>query len=1396
MFPMLELCRVGSQRMARAALGSLHDGQEKGGYAARESGGQSPHSTAIYRVLAFFSMVAMPAISLAAETSANAPTAALALRFSDRDTAAWEVVSGEFDYSTLKLNSADRGTVAPKTTPLILEAPPSTGPRRLSALVRLRADQTHPGVTASFAVARKDDKQPGLRLTLNTNSAVDYVACHVEQDGKPLHDLAALEKQLDWHPVVSNDFLYWPRAYGLRDIRPGWPVDFRVRIEHDMARLPGLHDKWYTVRIECGPGEVRFWVDDRLVGIKRGENLQTDGASRIEMSPGVELLSLEQIACEPTPGFQTVRLDSYANASDFLGARVAAGALPPRLTIDGVPFEPPQLNAEGNDHIDVGQSLYRHANLEGYFPSSDVRWIGSARRDPARIQLRVPNGQFHTLYLLAAADGEPDSVPLVTAMFYRPSAGFAENFEGRVPLASAASADVTPFPVNLSDGKQANLWLVKIPLDPGRLSAFADMDAVEIELTKKVAQFRSYPDPFIYGWHQAGLPSSVHVFGLTLGKTPVGFEFSPDRFGHVWTAPETPAYTATLVNRDLAERQGVLTIATKSYDGAETHQDIRAIVLAPGTSEQVKFTLPVQLNGYHDIVATLAMGGKTWMERRSFVRLAPDTRAECWTEGKGALFGYWSYSGGHYTPKAEHHVELMTRAGARTAIGLTVKDHPLVKKHWTRVACGAWEVSPQPWAREANYDPTTYAKYQQQVIEAYTKARDALPQEFQPDHVTFFPEPHVSQRLTEGNLPTYWNAPEFTLTPEEETNLRMYLVTARCAAEAVRQKWPELKVLVPWGDPLFVPPLLRAGFPKNLIDGSGLDNPGFERLPEMQLHQICLHRLYELKKEFARAGIEQPRLQYMEGIFVPTEVGAVSYREQMDLYNRWALMSMAYGVTRFYSGWFAFDCGNYYGSEHYGGCGIQRRIPYCDPKPAYAAYATMTDKLDQANFDGWLPTGSHTNFCLRFKGPRGNVYALWNVRGKRLVTLNLAADGNVAVTDAMNNTRVVASKNKQATVITDPSVIYVTGVEVVSAMVGDADHSDVAPATNARPIADLADGTWALTSARDTTYENGTFAVQRFPGKFASEITDDPVHRKVLSSTLDKQETEHELMPWYNILAPTSPATIAGAPSHLGLWVKGASDWGRVIYVLRDAQGEKWTSIGTQDQYNCDDVHSASAFNFDGWRYVRFELPGHTGYDSFRKHGTTWWRSDGGDGIVDLPLALSQIIVEQRSHMLYVNDVQAIASASVCFGRLYAEYAAADDATDEAVRISRLRMPLPQGVPELPNPIAELSASGVGPATAIRRLEAPLEHNDGTSTQVFFDETPAAKQYFVWVSAHADGRGAVNLTPGGAKPGSLVGGLRPGLPFYFWVTYVDEQGKSSKPSAVVSATLKDTFAEK
>jgi hypothetical protein len=46
----------------------------------------------------------------------------------------------------------------------------------------------------------------------------------------------------------------------------------------------------------------------------------------------------------------------------------------------------------------------------------------------------------------------------------------------------------------------------------------------------------------------AGLASGVHVFAATLEKPAVEVDLQPDKFAHIWTAPEQPSYTVTLRN--------------------------------------------------------------------------------------------------------------------------------------------------------------------------------------------------------------------------------------------------------------------------------------------------------------------------------------------------------------------------------------------------------------------------------------------------------------------------------------------------------------------------------------------------------------------------------------------------------------------------------------------------------------------------------------------------------------------------------------------------------------------------------------------------------------------------------------------------------------------------------
>src|SRR5205814_783553 len=126
--------------------------------------------------------------------------------------------------------------------------------------------------------------------------------------------------KLDWLPEVHNGFTYYPRAYPLSDIRPGWPEDFRIRVEHDMASLPGASDKWLAVRIELRHGQVRCWLDDRLVTHKADPEIAVNGQTQIQLSAGTQFAAYEVAPSQPTPDFLPIHLGGYVNGKTLLAS--------------------------------------------------------------------------------------------------------------------------------------------------------------------------------------------------------------------------------------------------------------------------------------------------------------------------------------------------------------------------------------------------------------------------------------------------------------------------------------------------------------------------------------------------------------------------------------------------------------------------------------------------------------------------------------------------------------------------------------------------------------------------------------------------------------------------------------------------------------------------------------------------------------------------------------------------------------------------------------------------------------------------------------------------------------------------------------------------------------------
>lgn len=1271
----------------------------------------------------------------------------------------------------------------------------------LSALVRLRNETSLASAKITGGLGTTTNTTEGFTLSLGAAVGQDGVMATLRRAGQgPREYLVRREYRTRW---ISR------RSLGL-------PEDIRMLVEHEIASLPRLREKWLHVRWQLREDGTRLYVEDRLLW---DSPTNTVGRFRLELPRTTELAALRvEPLTTPRAGFEPIALDGYLNAAKLDGARLKRDQLPApgALTdVGGVPFALPRPDAHGNDHVDLEPSWFQSGFLGGRDSPRDGafggRWEGAWAVNPARIQFAIPAGRYSAIHLLAAADSDPNSIPVVTAQFYIPEAGRPVQVQrADVQRFAAPAGSASRLPAALDNGKAGSLFLVTIPIEPGMLDGIGD--GMELELTKGVRLYRAWPDPMYYSFHQAGLPSSVHVYAMTLERPPVNVDLQADNSLHVWTAPEKPSYTATLRAQRPGKRTVSVLASTTSFDGKEKTAQKKEVDLVPGQDVKVHFEFALKKHGYHELTLAVRDGASVQTEKRGLALLHRDTRERGnWERDKGPVFGFWNWRGAHNTPPEPLPTLIMALAGAESDHG-SFDDRTLAEvkeiarkygsKGYKAFGSGDHYVTA---AFAADLEKLGLEKAKENFLaklkERYVKPDDLNRSLF----VSFFPEPGVG--LHTSGVPLSYDGlsetNDYVFTEAEETRFQFFLKGLIEGARIMKQYYPDVKCMLPHGDPGFpVPFLRRSPEARKLVDGLSVDIPFFEKLPEFQLHQVSLHRMYICREEFRKAGIERPWLPMYEGPCLPTRPGSLTSAEHAALSVRNSLLLFVYGVDIQVGGWCPFDAGSYWGEQHYGG-GLCDPLPLATPKPSYAAFATMTRHLNRRNFEKWLPTGSLSTYALQFKHYKegSRLHVFWTIRGQRPVTVTVPAGATVAVYDSMDNGTDLAVKDGAVTFTVDQAPCYVVGLpDSAKITLGETDHSDSVPAADSVLLSKMGDGRWSVSEERDTAFEDSFKAfIRHYPGKMSIRPVDAPEGKAgpALAVHLETPARDSKTMPFYTTLVPKKPVVIPGKASHLGLWVNASADWGRVVYCLRDAKGERWISVGTTGSWNCDDIHGWSYFNFDGWRYLRFELPACSPWDLFREAGSTWWGSySKGDKIPDLPLSIEKIIVERRTHAMYVNDPQPASTNDVLLAGLFAEYKTAEDKTDRAVQLSQLRMPVPAGIAEMDNPIRDLAASGVGEPVTIARIDVPMQESDGTQCHVDFATTPNAVTYEIWASPYPDGRGAVKLAENLKAPGARVRGFRPDTDFYLFVAYTDANKKPSKPSQPFKINLKDTFAMK
>lgn len=1185
------------------------------------------------------------------------------------------------------------------------------------------------------------------------------------------------------------------------DISPVWDPEFRAEIEQAMALVSPPDTSWVRLRFILQDRLVTIYKDGYCIGrYDRGDRL--DGRLMLALpDPQVRLAGLTVTRPAAVGRYTTVSLDDRVNATAADAGKdawIAAGSLPAggaRGTVESIPFH--LANRErGHDHIDIGRSLFHYRTFSGGV-SMRLLWPAASELDANRILLNIPNRPYRRAWLLAASDGEPASIPRLTLRCFKPHAGWPIDAVAEVPTldATRAPGGARPLPVTAPDGSERRLWLIPVDLDSQRIaSEYRNEDTMMIELTKATFPYRSTPDPANFSWFQGGPPSGVRLFGLTFEEAPLSMTATGNRPGNAYVLPDTPVWEVTLANHTEAEQRGQLTVSV----GREALASVE-VQLLPREVRTVRLPIAPARFGLHTVTSRFEpLGGEMITDESTFVQMPLDTRR---TTEKNSRWGLWTWYGGHGTnPDLDENAYLLRAAGARGAGPGGGGDRYTLRRTWGLAPrpVGLYYRAPA-WMFTDPDNAEAIATFKREIVD---KAKQLL--EASPDspYMAFFVEDVSDIPLMFGEYPRYLgDTGTEAWTAEQKHLYEVRFKAARIAFEALRQEVPQAKLSLGWTHPQFQIPLLRMGFPAELFDVIGIDFPTFMRMPEMPLRDISPNRMWLLQQEMKRLGYADKPVVHHETYFPTSHALALGHRTSADYFVRFGTLALQLGSEKLANCFSLHDCSGYWGSQHYGSIGIVGRAPMYNPKEAFAAYATMTRLLDLVKPNGYLPTGSLTSYCLAFLNqdttkPYAHVHTLWTIRGERPVTLTFAAGETAVRIDANGNEWPIELTGNQATLTLSPTPFWVTTTQpILAAAVGEPIHRE-APRGPTRDLAAFTAG-WTLAADPFARLEaNNPVLAPYHAGPMALE----PVEldgRKALRVALRETPEARPTVDWYGVLEPAAPIAIAGQARALGLYVKGASSWGRVIYEIEDAKGERWLSTGAPNNWNGDDSAQRSYFNFDGARYVEFPLPRSAAYDGYRDYENVWWGHDQ-EGIVDLPVKLTKVVITHRTHHVYVNELLGIPDPSVVLDRLVAVYDHEDDQTERPVerqRLATLRIDPPDPA-LLPNPIKQLQAASDLPAPGIVRFFKPDTWYDGTQIMVEIGKVDGeVRAYNIYVSAYEDGTGASRLSTG-AEPTQLVRRLRPEFPLYFFATYTNARRQESKPSAVQRLLLKDDFPNK
>jgi hypothetical protein len=1030
-------------------------------------------------------------------------------------------------------------------------------------------------------------------------------------------------------------------------------------------------------KLEAGRQAIRLWMEGRSVLSVTNVSRQC-GGFRLELAKGDRLGPVRVHQADwPDSPYLALDLSSYANNRSRAGLgdgiAVDPDALPqPNAAVEvgGIPFclvsaDGGAAEAGGGDNFCLKRAEWTEWKTDpsDYYEKYDS--LPAFQGDPRTPMLVIPNAGYSAVYVLGMADTTPDTSRAISwRIGRRANLGLYRDTVAEIPRWNEAQGRymAAAYPILLRDAsgkpREGRMFLARIPVGNVFPQDFQEYgDFLDVEVTKELKLAVRQPDPARFRVRPLGLPSSVHVFGMTFEQSPVQMGVTSDQIGHVSNEPQLPAFRLLLRNITGQTRAVSVLCTADDHCGAPLAETV-SLTLAPGTEAAQTVVFKSLKRGYYNLCFTLQEQDRPLLVRRtSCAILPPDTR----DRSAEAPWGTWSWNGGHNTPYNQETNVLARKLGIRYTFGGSDSE---LARHGLRHYASPRVQAPGAGAAVVEY----LERYPHAVRRGLTFHEDAI----SGAHV-MRPVDCVLERSP------------YRLDESEQKRFDKLFADARAAVDEVRRAGvKDFQILLGNGNPHLVEEFLRHKYPADLFDAAGNENCAFMRPTEFPPDNVSFNTIWIFRQVLDAYGYrDKPIDACYEWMCRATSPGNLSEEDQANYYVRDGILALCWGFKHIGPGEIC-DVGNSYYYSNWGAGGFCHAKPELNPKPAYVAFATMTWMLDKARFVKLWDTGTRSLYCAEFlAGDHQRLFAVWTLRGRRDVALSFAADGPAEITDWRARQTGAAIRGKRLTLAVTPSPLYLKTAFALASVAGGACTYAEQPSTQQVLISRLdSPADWRIEKGRNVELETYNFETPRREGRFAVEVAGQwegqgPALR--ITPRLPVPGTAFQ--PMYQVMALDRPVSLPGLPKEVGLRINGNSGWGRVIFELRDASGQRWISIGcpTRDNptrwmadwlpadelakvknsrlgdWNTDDSEARSRINFDGWRYVSFPLPGQYEGEQYHWPRNCYWKYDQ-DGIVHYPLSFTKLVVELREKSVYGTEFIEPARQEIYLKDLIAAY--------------------------------------------------------------------------------------------------------------------------------------------